>query len=155
MTDWLREHQDNPYPNDDEKEALIISTRLTINQINYWFTNARRRVLPKWALQRHLDEQEKSRRGKVEAPSQIACLSHLLELSLHSVIDTFKLCISFYNHNSVRLNVGPSLHCSQLFISCSASRLKCIEITVGRRLPVDINSNVTFVRRWIRFFSPS
>ena len=69
MTDWLREHQDNPYPNDDEKEALIISTRLTINQINYWFTNARRRVLPKWALQRHLDEQEKSRRCKVEAPS--------------------------------------------------------------------------------------
>lgn len=69
MTEWLREHQDNPYPNDDEKEALILSTRLTINQINYWFTNARRRVLPKWALQRHLDEQEKSRRGKAETAS--------------------------------------------------------------------------------------
>lgn len=61
MTEWLREHQENPYPNDDEKESLIASTKLTINQINYWFTNARRRILPKWALQRHLDEQEKTR----------------------------------------------------------------------------------------------
>lgn len=59
MLDWLREHQENPYPNDDEKESLIASTKLNITQINYWFTNARRRILPKWALQRHVDEQEK------------------------------------------------------------------------------------------------
>jgi len=58
MTSWLREHQDNPYPNDDEKEALIASTRLTMNQINYWFTNARRRLLPKWTVQRQIDEQD-------------------------------------------------------------------------------------------------
>ena len=56
MLDWLREHQDNPYPNDDEKDMLIHRTRLTINQINYWFTNARRRILPKWAQQRALEE---------------------------------------------------------------------------------------------------
>jgi len=67
MTEWLREHQDNPYPNDDEKESLIESTRLTINQINYWFTNARRRILPKWALQRHLEEQDKSRHGSTNS----------------------------------------------------------------------------------------
>jgi len=65
MTDWLRQHQDNPYPNDDEKEALIASTRLTMNQINYWFTNARRRLLPKWILQRQMDEQD----GKVYSSS--------------------------------------------------------------------------------------
>jgi len=59
MTDWLRQHQDNPYPNDDEKEALIASTRLTMNQINYWFTNARRRLLPKWTLQRQIEEQDR------------------------------------------------------------------------------------------------
>jgi len=60
MTDWLRQHRDNPYPNDDEKEALIASTRLTMNQINYWFTNARRRLLPKWALQQQqLAEQDR------------------------------------------------------------------------------------------------
>ncbi|KAK6182572.1 hypothetical protein SNE40_010226 [Patella caerulea] len=49
MLDWLRNHKDNPYPNDDEKAMLIKQTGLTINQINYWFTNARRRILPKWA----------------------------------------------------------------------------------------------------------
>ncbi|ELU07975.1 hypothetical protein CAPTEDRAFT_207287 [Capitella teleta] len=61
MLDWLRKHQDNPYPNDDEKEMLIQKTKLTINQINYWFTNARRRILPKWALQRYMEQQEKQK----------------------------------------------------------------------------------------------
>lgn len=48
MLNWLREHQDKPYPNDDEKGMLIKQTGLSITQINYWFTNARRRLLPKW-----------------------------------------------------------------------------------------------------------
>ncbi|CAH1774614.1 unnamed protein product [Owenia fusiformis] len=48
MLQWLKEHRDNPYPNDEEKDMLIQKTKLTINQINYWFTNARRRILPKW-----------------------------------------------------------------------------------------------------------
>ena len=69
MTDWLREHRDNPYPNDDEKEALIASTRLTMNQINYWFTNARRRLLPKWALQRQIEEQDERLRQQDKAPT--------------------------------------------------------------------------------------
>jgi len=60
MTEWLRNHQDNPYPNDDEKEALMLSTKLTINQINYWFTNARRRLLPKWSLIRRNAEEAKN-----------------------------------------------------------------------------------------------
>jgi len=60
MTEWLRNHQDNPYPNDDEKEALMQSTKLTINQINYWFTNARRRILPKWSLIRRNAEEAKN-----------------------------------------------------------------------------------------------
>lgn len=75
MTDWLRQHRDNPYPNDDEKESLIASTRLTMNQINYWFTNARRRLLPKWALQQQLAEQDRklhsedgSQSPKIEQP---------------------------------------------------------------------------------------
>ncbi len=52
MLEWLKEHQDKPYPNDDEKDMLIRRTKLTMSQINYWFTNARRRILPKWTLQR-------------------------------------------------------------------------------------------------------
>jgi len=83
MTDWLREHRDNPYPNDDEKEALIATTRLTMNQINYWFTNARRRLLPKWALQRQIDEQHEiklqqqdetaSQETRVHTPAHLPC----------------------------------------------------------------------------------
>jgi len=76
MTDWLRQHQDNPYPNDDEKEALIESTRLTMNQINYWFTNARRRLLPKWTLQRQMDEHDRKvygSGGKTPAESVVSC----------------------------------------------------------------------------------
>jgi hypothetical protein len=33
MLDWLRQHKDNPYPNDDEKAMLIKQTGSTINQI--------------------------------------------------------------------------------------------------------------------------
>ncbi|OAF69444.1 Coiled-coil domain-containing protein [Intoshia linei] len=53
MMSWLREHKTNPYPNEIEKSMLVQATRLTMNQINYWFTNARRRILPKWALAAH------------------------------------------------------------------------------------------------------
>jgi len=70
MTDWLRQHEDNPYPNDDEKESLIASTHLTMNQINYWFTNARRRLLPKWILQRQTEEQERELRGGAKATTE-------------------------------------------------------------------------------------
>ena len=59
MLEWLRAHEDNPYPKDEEKEWLMSRTQLTINQVNYWFTNARRRILPKWRLQRILEEQAK------------------------------------------------------------------------------------------------
>lgn len=44
---WLIEHQDRPYPNDEEKHALAQETNLTVEQIKYWFINARRRLLPK------------------------------------------------------------------------------------------------------------
>ena len=46
--DWLRRHRTNPYPTEQEKEDLAATTGLALNQINYWFTNARRRILPKW-----------------------------------------------------------------------------------------------------------
>jgi hypothetical protein len=63
MLQWLRDHQANPYPNDDEKEQLMQQTKLTINQINYWFTNARRRILPKWALQRYMEQQQQQQQA--------------------------------------------------------------------------------------------
>jgi len=68
MTDWLRDHLDNPYPNDIEKDFLIESTKLTINQLNYWFTNARRRIIPKWASQKRSEEREEKARGEEQQP---------------------------------------------------------------------------------------
>eukprot|EP00128_Syssomonas_multiformis_P008120 Colp12_sorted_trinity150504_noHs@7868 len=42
---WLMEHQDNPYPSDEDKRLLVEQSGLTKDQINNWFINARRRVL--------------------------------------------------------------------------------------------------------------
>ncbi|ORY48712.1 hypothetical protein BCR33DRAFT_714432 [Rhizoclosmatium globosum] len=42
---WLMEHQHEPYPNEDEKKSMAADTGLTLNQINDWFINARRRYL--------------------------------------------------------------------------------------------------------------
>lgn len=54
---WLFEHMDHPYPTEDEKAMvctgfnlphilkLAEDTGLTVKQINYWFTNSRRRFL--------------------------------------------------------------------------------------------------------------
>ncbi|EGC31601.1 hypothetical protein DICPUDRAFT_39700 [Dictyostelium purpureum] len=44
---WLFEHNMHPYPTEEEKVALANSTSLSFNQINNWFTNARRRILPR------------------------------------------------------------------------------------------------------------
>ncbi|KAH3758796.1 homeobox protein TGIF2L [Pelomyxa schiedti] len=44
---WLFSHKEKPYPTDDEKLALAERTNLSLLQLNNWFTNARRRILPK------------------------------------------------------------------------------------------------------------
>eukprot|EP01113_Clastostelium_recurvatum_P031890 TRINITY_DN4032_c1_g1_i1.p1 TRINITY_DN4032_c1_g1~~TRINITY_DN4032_c1_g1_i1.p1 ORF type:complete len:537 (+),score=122.03 TRINITY_DN4032_c1_g1_i1:245-1855(+) len=44
---WLFDHYIHPYPTEEEKGALATKTNLSLNQINNWFTNARRRILPK------------------------------------------------------------------------------------------------------------
>ncbi|KAJ6121037.1 hypothetical protein N7523_005317 [Penicillium sp. IBT 18751x] len=40
---WLRDHNDNPYPNETEKDQLKQSTGLNRTQISNWLANARRR----------------------------------------------------------------------------------------------------------------
>jgi len=42
---WLFGNVANPYPGEEEKGRLAIETSLTLSQINYWFINARRRLL--------------------------------------------------------------------------------------------------------------
>ncbi len=46
LKDWLFSHSQHPYPTDCEKEELCSATNLSIQQLNNWFINARRRILP-------------------------------------------------------------------------------------------------------------
>ena len=52
LKQWLFEHFNHPYPNDDEKDVLCLRTNLTISQLNNWFINARRRILPAYLKNR-------------------------------------------------------------------------------------------------------
>lgn len=45
LKDWLQDHQSNPYPSEDDKLDLAARTGLRTKQINYWFMNARKRIL--------------------------------------------------------------------------------------------------------------
>ncbi|EEQ81616.1 hypothetical protein NCER_101892 [Vairimorpha ceranae BRL01] len=44
---WLKDHITNPYPSEVEKQEFCELTGLDISQINNWFINARRRLVPK------------------------------------------------------------------------------------------------------------
>ncbi|KAI3387952.1 hypothetical protein SNEBB_004982 [Seison nebaliae] len=46
LKDWLSKNRFTPYPTENEKEQLSTSTKLTRLQIDNWFINARRRILP-------------------------------------------------------------------------------------------------------------
>jgi len=46
LSRWLFEHANAPYPTPYEKEKLMEDTHLSLIQINNWFVNARRRLLP-------------------------------------------------------------------------------------------------------------
>ena len=43
---WLEQNSHNPYPSENEKQVLSDQTGLNMTQINNWFINARRRLLP-------------------------------------------------------------------------------------------------------------
>jgi hypothetical protein len=44
---WFFSHLESPYPSEEEKEDLANRAGLRITQVNNWFTNARRRILPR------------------------------------------------------------------------------------------------------------
>lgn len=44
--EWLKKNKHNPYPSESEKIYFTEKTGLDLNQINNWFVNARRRILP-------------------------------------------------------------------------------------------------------------
>mmetsp|Transcript_6970 Transcript_6970/g.21221 ORF Transcript_6970/g.21221 Transcript_6970/m.21221 type:complete len:409 (+) Transcript_6970:212-1438(+) len=45
MRIWLLAHAQEPYPTQEEKLMFCKSTGLTLTQVSYWFSNARRRIL--------------------------------------------------------------------------------------------------------------
>jgi hypothetical protein len=45
LLNWINEHEEHPYPNEDEKIFLQNETNMTRSQLNNWFINARRRYL--------------------------------------------------------------------------------------------------------------
>lgn len=47
LKNWFYSHKSHPYPSEDEKNVLIECTGLSRAQINNWFTNARRRLIPR------------------------------------------------------------------------------------------------------------
>lgn len=48
LKSWLSSNYENPYPSEVIKQQICEITGLSMIQINNWFINARRRVLPNW-----------------------------------------------------------------------------------------------------------
>ena len=46
LKEWLFSHSRCPYPTEDDKQNLCQMTGLSLQQLNNWFINARRRILP-------------------------------------------------------------------------------------------------------------
>ncbi|KAF2758415.1 hypothetical protein EJ05DRAFT_475731 [Pseudovirgaria hyperparasitica] len=43
LKEWMEEHRSNPYPSEEEKAILAKRTSLSMNQVNNWLANTRRR----------------------------------------------------------------------------------------------------------------
>ncbi|PTB61573.1 hypothetical protein BBK36DRAFT_1131390, partial [Trichoderma citrinoviride] len=51
----LNAHLHHPYPTEDEKQQLMRTTGLQMNQISNWFINARRRQVPSLLRERNAE----------------------------------------------------------------------------------------------------
>ncbi|KAI9027781.1 homeobox KN domain-containing protein [Hyaloraphidium curvatum] len=64
LSDWMAAHTANPYPTEDEKAVLMEETGLNLRQVNDWFINARRRLLPKLLAAEASTEKERQRKAR-------------------------------------------------------------------------------------------
>ena len=46
LIEWLQNHSDYPYPTDEEKDELLETVSMTKDQLETWFVNNRKRLLP-------------------------------------------------------------------------------------------------------------
>ncbi|KAI4184222.1 MAG: hypothetical protein LQ348_004581 [Seirophora lacunosa] len=63
LRQWLHEHLDHAYPNEDQKAMLIRETGLTDKQVSNWFINARRRNVPRLLTQAEQEQEFKASRA--------------------------------------------------------------------------------------------
>ncbi|KAL8964687.1 MAG: hypothetical protein Q9197_006845 [Variospora fuerteventurae] len=63
LRQWLHEHLDHAYPNEDQKAMLIRETGLTDKQVSNWFINARRRNVPRLLTQAEQEQEFKANRA--------------------------------------------------------------------------------------------
>lgn len=47
MRNWFYKHLEHPYPTSTEKKEFVMQGGVTLQQVEYWFTNARARVFKK------------------------------------------------------------------------------------------------------------
>ncbi|KAG2388913.1 hypothetical protein C9374_000352 [Naegleria lovaniensis] len=64
LKSWFFDHQAHPYPTEEEKAMLCEKTGLSHKRINYWFINARRRLLP------NLKKEEKKAKSVTSIPKR-------------------------------------------------------------------------------------
>lgn len=60
LKSWFWAHRAHPYPSEEQKLTLIAYTGLSRGQLNNWFTNARRRLLPRGPADPSLPDQPTS-----------------------------------------------------------------------------------------------
>ena len=67
MTEWYQQHQENPYPSDEEKQQMADTGNISLSQVKAWFANKRNRTL-----------NTKPKRQKVRAHQQLTSICQQL-----------------------------------------------------------------------------
>jgi len=65
---WLFDHLFHPYPTEEEKSSLALQTGLSLNQLNNWFINARRRILQPMLESVRKQQETQGTEGQIQVP---------------------------------------------------------------------------------------
>ncbi|UJR25739.1 hypothetical protein I4U23_007089 [Adineta vaga] len=87
LKQWLYEHQNHPYPTENEKQILMKKTKMTSAQITIWFTNAR----VKMRKEHKLPVKINGKRQKQNEEDDLHDLKRILGLSFSSDEETIEV----------------------------------------------------------------